>query len=153
MFERASRIQIARCKPAGARLPAAEKQARLLELRRRATNSTCAAIDSSRDQEEPQESSDEVSDRDCEERVSVESVVHQLYLQVEAAKRQSEEKDAQIRDLEACVAELTAANNQLRRQLLESQRTPLTSPCGSRVSGEPMCSALDEQLSNQLVSE
>ncbi|GAB9463617.1 Trafficking protein particle complex subunit 8 [Globisporangium polare] len=133
---------------------AVERQRRVIELRHRvstaSTDSHNQSLEYALGLEEAQEDPENSSSSECEECVSVESVVHKLFLQIEATKHEGKAKDARILELEALVASLTCKNQELRRQLQKdtsSQATRLHS-CGAGSSEE-----IDDLGSNQLVME
>lgn len=131
---------------------AAERQKRVLELQLRAFTPTTDAQQSLACDLKLKEDPENSSSSDCEERVSVESVVHKLFLQLEASKRSAEANDACILELEALVAALTCENHQLRHQLQNAakshQLTELLSSCNT--VGEKQ---IEVHVSNQLEPE
>lgn len=127
-------------------LSSAERQQRVLELKRRMSASITEPHQPlewisglKENQEDPEHIPDSSSSSECEERVSVESVVQKLFLQVEATKREAEVKDARILELEALVASLTCKNNQLRHQLQKvTPRHADSDQIDDRVSNQPV---------------
>lgn len=112
---------------------AADKQQRILALQQRVVAASASArthCDASRDKDNDTSGDPALADESdwssgsescVEERVSVETVVHKLFLQVEDAKQQVAIRDARILELEARVAELTALTSDLRRGLEREQ--------------------------------
>lgn len=126
-------------------LSSAERQQRVLELKRRVSASITEPhqplewISGLKENQEDPEHIRDSSSNECEERVSVESVVQKLFLQFEATKREAEVKDAHILELERLIASLTCENNQLRHQLQKvTPRHADSDQIDDRVSNQPV---------------
>lgn len=101
-------------------LPEDEKRKRVLELQQRASiKEPPPMLDHEVNDDDDDDDDPENDGSSCEDPVTVETVVHNLFLQVEDVKRQSEAKDHRIRELEALVASLASENRHLLQQLLE----------------------------------